>query len=323
MKRICRLAVAFAASLTLCPVAVSAASAADTITLGTVGSGSALNWPLLIGIDKGFFKAHDVTIDLVTAPSSASVQQQLAAGSVEMGSGGLVDPIRAIDKGAPIALIRVEAKAAPYSLYARQGIDSYADLKGKTIIVGGAKDVTRIYLQRMAEANGLKPSEYDLIYAGATSARFAALQSGAVDAALISAPFNFKAASLGLSDLGDTVDYVTDFPFTGYAVNLDWAKGHTPAIGHFLAAYSQAVTWLADPANRQEAVKILVNDTAAKPDDAEKTYDFFDKIDIYDANGKIDTAGLANLLKTMKGLGDISGDTDPTRFYDASLGAKE
>ncbi|MCQ8781857.1 ABC transporter substrate-binding protein [Mangrovibrevibacter kandeliae] len=318
-----RLSLALAALLPLAPLASHPAAAAETITLGTVGSGSALNWPLLIGIDKGFFTAQGVEIDLVTAPSSAAVQQQLAAGSVDMGSGGLVDPIRAIDNGASIAIVRVEAKAAPYELYAKPEIGGYADLKGKTVIVGGAKDVTRIYLERMTSANGLKPGDYDLIYAGATSARFAALQSGAVDAALISAPFNFQAASLGLKDLGATVDYVRDFPFTGYAVNLDWAKEHKPAIEDFLAGYSQAVTWLDDPANRDEAVKILVADTSAKPEDAEKTYDFFKKLEIYDAQGAIDSAGLAKLLGVLKDLGDIQGSTDPSRFYDASLLAKE
>ena len=54
--------------------------AQDTVTLGTVGSPSANLWPLFIGIDKGFFTAENVKIDLIYIPASANAIQQLAAG---------------------------------------------------------------------------------------------------------------------------------------------------------------------------------------------------------------------------------------------------
>jgi hypothetical protein len=42
------------------------------------------------------------------------------------------------------------------------------------------------------------------VYAGASSARLSALESGAVDAAILTAPFNFYGASAGLSIIGRT-----------------------------------------------------------------------------------------------------------------------
>ena len=46
--------------------------------------------------------------------------QQLAAGSLDITmSTGLVDPIRAIDKGAPLAIVRLEVQAPPYALLAK------------------------------------------------------------------------------------------------------------------------------------------------------------------------------------------------------------
>jgi TRAP-type uncharacterized transport system substrate-binding protein len=53
---------------------------------------------------------------------------------------------------------------------------SLKDLKGKTVSIGGQKDVTRSYLDRMLEPNVLKDSDVNL-YAGASSARLAALES--------------------------------------------------------------------------------------------------------------------------------------------------
>ena len=76
--------------------------AADAVVVGTVGSASANLWPVFIGINKGFFAGRDLKIDLVYVPSSAAVIQQLTAGSLDVTmSTGLVDPIRAIEKGAP------------------------------------------------------------------------------------------------------------------------------------------------------------------------------------------------------------------------------
>ena len=67
--------------------------------------------------------------------------------------------------------------------------------------------ITRLYLNRMLEPNGLKDGYLDLVYAGASSARLRALESGAVDAAILTAPFNFYGASAGLSIIGRTADW--------------------------------------------------------------------------------------------------------------------
>src|SRR5229473_1012932 len=138
--------------------------AADTVVIGTVGSASANLWPLFIGLDKGFFAAENVKPDLVYVPASAAVIQQLAAGSLHMTmSTGLVDPIRAIDQGATMAITRFEVQAPPYVIMAKPGIKSLGELKGKVISVGGAKDITRIYAERMLAPHQVKPGEYDLV----------------------------------------------------------------------------------------------------------------------------------------------------------------
>ena len=104
--------------------------------------------------------------------------QQLAAGSLDAAqSTGLVDPIRAIDKGGAIAILRIEMQAPPYVLVAKPTIKSWSELKGKTISVGGPKDITRIYVERMSVPNGVKRGDFDKIYAGSSSARFAALKA--------------------------------------------------------------------------------------------------------------------------------------------------
>lgn len=299
--------------------AAGSASAQDKIVVAGVGAGSATHWPVYIAEAKGFFKDANLTIDWIGIPSSASVMQQLAAGSINMASSGLVDALRAADKGAPTRLLRVEASVSPYEVIASPSIKTWGDLRKKTVMIGGQKDITRIYFEDMAEPNGLKPGEYDYLFAGSTAARFAALASGSVAATIVTPPFNFKAASEGYTSLGLSAEYTKDFPFTGYSVNLNWAKDHKKPMQGFLEAYSRGVQWFNDTKNRDEAISILVKKLKASPEDVAKTYDFFAKIKLFDKDGDFEKSGISKLIAILKKEGEIEGSADLSRFYDPSL----
>ena len=316
MTKLKRLLSGAALALTL---AAAPAFAQTKITIGDVGTGSANHWPTYIAQQKGFFKEKGLDVEFVAAQSSSAGIQQLAAGSVEMAVGGLVDPIRAIDKGAPISLLRTEAMAAPYEIYAKPEIKTYADLRKKTIMIGGVKDITRIYLERMLTPNGLKSGDYDLLFAGATAARFAALASGSIDATILNAPFNFKAKSLGLTRLGAAPDYVRDFPFTGYSVGAAWAKAHKAELAGFLEAYRKGVDWFYDPANRTEAVDMLQKIAKVDRADIDQTWVFYTELKVFDREGRVAESGIENLLKTLKDYGDVEGATDVARFVNADV----
>jgi NitT/TauT family transport system substrate-binding protein len=296
------------------------ARAGDTVIVGAVGSASTNLWPVHIGIKKGFFSAEDLTIDLVSAQSNTAVVQQLAAGSVNVSvATGLVDPIRARDKGAPVAIVRIDVQAPPYALLAKPEIKSIAELKGKTISVGGAKDITRIFLERMLAPHGVNPGEFDMIFAGATSARFSALQSGAVDAALLTSPFSFHAETAGFTNLGTTTQYVRDLPFSGVIVNRNWAQANPGEAEKFLAAYTRSIGWFRDAHNREEAVKIMVAVSGLNLQDVETSYDFLHEGDFFEPTGIVSRSKLANLLKALRDLGDIESSTDIDRLLMPTL----
>jgi NitT/TauT family transport system substrate-binding protein len=296
------------------------AQAADTVIVGTVGSASTNQWPLQIGIEKGFFAAEGLAIDLIYVQSNTGVVQQLAAGSINVSvATGLVDPIRAIDKGAPIAIARIEGQAPPYALLAKPAIKSIAELRGKTISVGGAKDITRIFLERMLAPNGVNPGEFDMVFAGATSARFSALQSGAVDAALLTSPFNFHAVSAGFTNLGLTTHYVRDLPFSGTIVNQNWAAANPGKAEKFVAVLTRSIVWFQDPANRAEAVKIMIAVSHLDAGDVEKSYDFLRDGALFEPTGKMPRAKLTNLIRVLRDFGDIEGSTDVERLLTPGL----
>jgi NitT/TauT family transport system substrate-binding protein len=291
----------------------------NTVILSSVGSASANGWPTYVAIDKGFFAAEGLIPDIVFAQSNAAVIQQLAAGSVNVSTNsGLVDPIRAIDKGAPVALVRVEMQAPPYSLLAKSGIKSIGELKGKMVSVGGAKDITRIFVERMLEPNGVKPGEFDMTFAGATSARFAALQAGAVDAAILTPPFNFHAQTAGFNNLGNAVDYV-DMPFSGMAVNTNWARANRALVEKLIVVYDRSMAWLYTPSNRDEAIRILMKVSSLKREEIERAHDFLIGGKYFESTGKIPAAKLGKLVEALKALGDLPPGFTVDRLFLAGV----
>src|SRR5580704_130470 len=120
--------------------AAPAPARAETITIGLVGAVSATHWPIYVGLKEGYYAAQDIKLDMVFTPSSTALVQQLSAGSLDAAlSTGIVDPIYAVDKGAPIAILSLEMVSPPYALMAQPAIKSIKQLKGKTIMVDGPK----------------------------------------------------------------------------------------------------------------------------------------------------------------------------------------
>jgi NitT/TauT family transport system substrate-binding protein len=306
-------AVLMASALLLAPAAARADD--DTLQVGLVGAISMTHWPLLIGLKEGYYAAEHIKLDLIHTQSSGAVLQQLAAGSIELTvSAALTEPLYAISKGAPISLVRLEIQMPPYAIEAKPQYRKLEDLRGKTIMIDAPTGITKIYVERMLVPHHVDPGTVDYVYAGATGARFNALMSGAVDATILLPPFSFSAEEKGTSNLGLVADYAGDLPFTGAAVNTNWAAKHPDALRRFLDAHTKSVQWFLDPNNRQQAIGIMVEASKLKPEVIAKTYDFLRSRPYFEPTGQISRSKMTALLAATKQLGDFQGPTDVTRY---------
>jgi NitT/TauT family transport system substrate-binding protein len=305
MRRVGRIGLG-AGVLLLAALALVPCADAQTIVVGRIGSGSAAHWPLYIGLEKGLFKARALELDLIITPSNTAMQQQLAAGSLDVGiSAGSPDPIRAADKGAPIVLLRVDCIASPYAIVAKSNLTSLAALKGKTVALDGPKGITRAYFDRVMAPAGLKDGDFNLVYQGATPARLASLQSGAVDAAMLTSPYNFHAEAAGFKTLVVVDDLVKDIPFSVTAASKPWVLANKGAARKFQDAFNDAVAWWYDPKNRTEAIAIMVRNSAQKESDVARTYDFFKRLSFFNKTDALSRAHIHSVMDVLVGFGDI------------------
>ena len=102
------------------------------------------------------------------------------------------------------------------------------------------------------------------------------------------------------------VDFAPELPFSGTVVNVDWAKAHPELLGRVLTAHAKAVAWFEDERNRAEAVKIMVDASKLKPDEVEKSYDFFRKGKFFEPSGRVSRKRMDALIDALVSLGDIA-----------------
>jgi hypothetical protein len=97
----------------------------------------------------------------------------------------------------------------------------------------------------------LRPEDIDQVYDGATPNRFAALSSGAVQAALLGQPFDFRAAQLGYKKLLDIGSYAKDYGFLTLMARPKWLA-ENPMARAPICALGCGDRLIYDPANQGE-----------------------------------------------------------------------
>jgi len=311
-------ALATSGMLVLTASSIGKVHAETKIVEGFVSHG-ALQWPEYIASEFGWFKESRVSVDMLVVGAGAA--QQVAAGALNLGYSGFPDFIRATNQGAPVKIVINAISAPPYAVYAKPAIKQIADLKGKTVSIGGTKDVTLIYMEAFIASAGLKAGDLDFVYAKATQDRLAALLSGGADAAILYPPSTFRAGSAGYTYLGDIQTALQDFPFTVWAANIDWAAKNREALLGYIRAYSRAIRWLYDPKNKDQAVDLLVKYSKQDRKDSADTYDYFvTKLRAFSADGRISDTSYKRMTGALVEWGDLKQPAPPmSKFFDSSF----
>lgn len=294
------------------------APAQTKIVAGMVAHGPP-QWPQYIAEELGWFKADNIDLQLITVGGGGAAQ--IAAGSLDIAHSGYPDFARAALQGAPEKIVISDFIGSPYGVFAKKSVQTIAALKGKLISIGGPNDITLIYIKPFLASAGLKTSDVDFVYAKAAGDRFAALASGAVDAAILNPPTYFDAIAAGLTNLGDTKPYAEGIPFTVWGANTAWAAAHRDALVAFARDYKRGVAWLYDPAHKQQAIDILVRQAHQKPEDSEKAYDYLiAKLQLFGRDGDVSDAVYAKMAEGLAEIGTIKAPYPPkSAIFDGSF----
>jgi len=302
------------------PAIVRAQQSLTEIVWGVLGM-SATEWPEYIGTAKGFFAEQGIKLTTIAAGSPPAVIQSLATGAMNLASDGSDSVMAAIGRGLGIKIVGPGFIPNPYQLLVTPQIKTWADLKGKAIMLGTKQDVTALALARLAAQQKMTIDDFSIIVGGNSGARFSALMSGNVGGAMLAQPFDFEAVDKGMRVLGSAWDVLHDWQFTTITANTAWAEKNRDLVVRFLRAYRKSVQF--GYANRSESIAALASATKFDPSITTRSYDLvWSKLRAFDPNLKVSPSALDAVAKSQLDFGAITALPKIADVYDASFASE-
>ena len=213
--------------------------------------------PTFAAYDKGFFRDEGFDVELIHMPATLA-STALMTGDLDY-NGAVSGVISAAVQGRPVRCV-VFAVARPLMfLMSKKEIKDARDLKGKKVAgsTPGAS-ATLLAVQALRHV-GLEPGrDVSILPMGGTaSARLAVLESGAVDASLLSVPENVIAREKGYNELlflGDVVEFAQ----SGFGTTEKRIKEHPDEVYRMVRAQLRSVTFLLDKSRQSEIVEMIM-----------------------------------------------------------------
>ena len=206
-----------------------------------------------LGQDKGFFKKHGLTLELLYTQGSAETLQSVISNSVDIGIGlGTHALLGAYLKGAPIRGIGASFTSADEQFYyvvADSPVKTMKDAGGKSIAIstnGSASNMFALHLARHFGVD-LKPQP-----AGNYTATLTQVLTKQLDIGFSAAPFNLNYVDEGRIRIiarGSDVPALRDMTSRLQVVNTAGLERRKDVLKRYMAAYRETLDWMyADPA---------------------------------------------------------------------------
>ena len=286
------------------------------------------NWPVWIAQDKGLFADNGIEVRLTPTLSSVFQLTNLIDGKYDIAMTA-IDNLIAYREGQgeePVLGRDLQAVMGGDTGFLRlvtvPEVSSYSQLRGKTLSVDARTTGYAFVLIEMLERAGLKEGDYQLERAGGVLQRFQALMEKKHAGTLLLSPFEVQAEAKGYHRLGNATDVLGRYQGLVAGVRKSWAEAHRAEAIAYIRAYSGAVEWLYDPANKDEALAVLLRNLPnLGPGGAQTAYGILlSPKDGFQRKAKIDMEGVRTVLALRSKYGQPRKSlSDPSRYYDPSF----
>lgn len=266
--------------------------------------------------ERGYMREEGIDLNVVVMSSTAGLQAVLAGEMDFTGSGS--SALVAITRGnAPLKTVLAVNDQVLQWLMARPQYHAFKDLKGKKIAVTGVAAVATFMLKKVASKYGLDPNNDLTFLALPPGQRLAALQSGVVDAGLLSSEERFAALDQGMKELLYLGKEVKNSWGT-IATNDQFIKEKPKVMQGFMRALVKALRLVRQ--NRAAAIGSMMKFSELDKDLATRTYDGM--IGTFTTNGVVDEETQKNDLEIVREVLNSKKEVPIERAYDFSFARK-
>lgn len=234
----------------------------------------------LVADEQGYLKDENLTVDYPQVEGSEQQFESLRDGKYDL---ALTAPDNVLEYrlNASNALggtfdaqaIAATNRGSNLSLVVRPDIETYEDLRGKTLAVDSPNSGFAYVLYQMMRNNGLERGEdYQIVEAGGALDRVGALVEGQFDGTLLLAGEEFAAQAQGMNILEAAADSIDNYLGGVIAARESWAGENRDAVERLLRAYQRANDWIFNPDNREAMIQLIMEQIEVDREAAERTY---------------------------------------------------
>jgi NitT/TauT family transport system substrate-binding protein len=268
--------------------------------------------PLVVAQEKGYFREEDLDVELILM-TAAVANMALLGGNVDFISSG-PSAVGAITRGAPLRFVFICFNRPMHWLYAKPEIKDVKALKDKKIGVSAVGASAHFLVLEILRRYGLDSSrDATILGVGNTANRYAALQTGTIDATNLTPPFNFRAQESGLRELVAFVkeDYLVE-PAGAIVVRENLIQSDPLLMEKFIRGTLKGLLHIRQ--NRAGTIPILAKLMKIREDMAGKIYDLV--LPGLTADGSIDPQFQKKVLEFVLKVQGIKETAAVEKIYD-------
>jgi NitT/TauT family transport system substrate-binding protein len=265
------------------------------ITIGLTTRIGTTGLPFIIAEEKGIFKAEGLDAVIVIMQNQVVVNGVVAR-QVDYG-GTFSNMVGAALAGLPVRIVMSVMEGSDHYLVTAPHIKRVEDLKGKKFGIssfGGTPHSEAIMILRKY---GLNPEkDVTFLQIGGSSARYMALDSGSIDAAMLVPPFNKLEKKRGFNELL-SFNEIMSIPLGGLAVHTQKMKEKPDEIVKMIKAMLKSIDYIRTRKN--EILSIMDTKWGIKDADIREGI-YRDIIGLYSHNGIASDETMKNVIQMVR-----------------------
>jgi NitT/TauT family transport system substrate-binding protein len=274
---------------------------------------------VFMGSKRGFAEKQGLKIEIMQFKGDTLALKALLAGELDSYEGNPGSPMIAASRGADIKLLGCYWPGLTYAIYSKAGINSPAELKGKTFAISAPGALPDLVARAVLAQNNVPADDVKFTVMGSDADRFKAVTAGIVDAAAASSGFAPAAEKAGVKMLVHAIDALPNYVrFCIYSSGKTLAARKDDA-ARFLAA--EMAGFRHALANRDQTIELTREITLAKPDNPLPafTYDEVKRYSAVDPDMPIPMNKLTWLRDLLVTTGNLAKPVDLDAFVDADV----
>ena len=239
-----------------------------------IGARSGASWPLWIAKEARLYAKHGLDVELVYAVHPGPIAA-IISGHATMTSSGSDPALLAAAKDPSLVVLGGFMNKGSFAMIGSKTATDMKQLAGKKIGIGRVGDPPYHMAISLLKKFGMTARDIQWVSVGVdAAARAAALQSGQIDAALITAPAYFRLQSAGLPVLAVLLEHEDIYVSTYYLFRREaLTKQRTTALG-FIKAHAEAIKRFYDDQAYATEIMIKYGGTRNR-DDANRVYELY------------------------------------------------